>query len=201
MTGADMSVKLVIFDMDGTVFESFLDWTRIKKELNLKNRNILRSVYRDSQVDHQKLALLEKYEKENTQKTRPIRGIAEFLSFLRQKQVKVALVTNNNKSNTEYLLNKFRLEFHESVTRESGLWKPDPDAFLYLMNRFSSTAAETISIGDSSYDIEASKRADIPYIFIINNPNKPIKPSIGTVVFQDYFELKGIIELRHFAND
>lgn len=194
-----MSVKLVIFDMDGTVFESFLDWTRIKKELNLKNRNILRAIYRDRHVDYQKLALLEKYEKENTLKTRPIRGITEFLSFLRQKQVKVALVTNNSKSNTEYLLNKFKLEFHESVTREFGLWKPDPDAFLYLMNRFSSTAAETISIGDSPYDIEASKRADIPNIFIKNNPYKPIEPSTGTVLFHDYFELKEIIESRHFA--
>jgi HAD superfamily hydrolase (TIGR01509 family) len=194
-----MSVKLVIFDMDGTIFESFLDWPRIRKDLGLENRNILQAIYRSGRVDHRKLSLLEKYERENTLKAKPVRGIKSFLAFLDTRQVKPVLVTNNNKSNTEFLLDKFRLNFHGLVTRESGLWKPDPGAFLTLMKRFSVAPAETISIGDSLFDIQASKSADITDIFVKINRNRPIVTQTDVGYFTDYVELKRTIQVRYFS--
>lgn len=189
-----MAIKLAFFDMDGTVFESYLNWSNIKKELDVENRNILREIYQVQQVDHRRLKLLEKHEKENTLKTQPFPGIHEFVTFLKQHGLTLVLITNNNKSNTDYLLKKFKLEFHGVVTREARLWKPDPDAFLYMMKVFSCSPEETISIGDSHYDIEASKRANIANIYIKSDKLNNSEALDDVVYFQHYFELKEIIE-------
>jgi HAD superfamily hydrolase (TIGR01509 family) len=198
MSGDNMAIRLAFFDMDGTIFESYMDWSSIKKELDLENRNILREIYQVQQVDHHRLKLLEKHEKENTLKTQPIPGIREFITFLKQQGLKLALITNNNKANTDYLLEKFQLEFHEVVTREAKLWKPNPDAFLYMMEVFSCSPEETISIGDSHYDIKASKRANIANIFIKSDILNNGETVDDVVYFQHYFELKKIIEYRFF---
>ena len=193
-------IKLVIFDMDGTVFESYLDWKRIKKEMNIKDGNILKDVYRNGVPDVEKLSILENFEKENTLKTKPKKGISGFLSFLRSKKIKTALITNNNRKNTDFLLNKYNMDFDVIVTRELKLWKPDPDPFLYVMNIFDCKKEETVAIGDSHYDIITSQKANIPVVFIFNDKNVKgrgynIKDyakteEIDVVFFDNYSELQ-----------
>ena len=188
--------KLAIFDMDGTVFESHLDWMKIRKELNIEN-NILNEIYKNNRVDHEKLKRLEYFEEENTLKTTPIEGISDFLSYLKINNISTALVTNNNKKNCEFLLNKFSLTFDTVLTREMKLWKPSPEPFFYIMNRFRCGSAETFYIGDSHYDVLASNQSGIANIFIIKN-EKPINLSDtdNIVYFSNYVELKDILKIK-----
>ncbi|MGD2085244.1 MAG: HAD family hydrolase [Candidatus Aminicenantes bacterium] len=190
-------IKLVVFDMDGTVFKSHLDWLKIREELNiLPGGNILEEIYMNNQVDKKRLEILENYEKENTLKTEPIKGIPDFLSYLRQVNITTVLLTNNNRENTHYLLNKFDFNFDLVITRELKLWKPDPDAFFYAMKKTGYTPEETISIGDSHYDVKASRRANVPYIFIIKTPRSISlqKENPDIILFHDYIDLKNIIK-------
>ena len=123
-------IKLAVFDMDGTVFTSHLDWLKIREELNIPpGGNILKEIYNNNQVDKKRLEILESYEKENTLKTEPINGIPDFLFYLKKRNIATVLLTNNNRENTHYLLDKFDIEFDLVMTRELKLWKPDPDAF------------------------------------------------------------------------
>lgn len=192
-------IKLAIFDMDGTVFESHLDWLKIREELNIQpGGNILEEIYMNNQVDKKRLKILENYEKENTLKTEPIKGIADFLFYLQKGSITTVLLTNNNRENTHYLLNKFNLYFDLVMTREMKLWKPDPDAFFYAMKKTGYTSEETISIGDSHYDVKSSRRANVPYIFIIKTPRSISlqKENPDIILFQDYFDLKAIIKRK-----
>ena len=191
--------------MDGTVFESHLDWKKIKVKLGIKNGNILKEIYKNGVPDAYRLHILEDFEKHNTLKTKPIKGISDFLLFLKSRNIKTALVTNNNKKNTEFLLNKFNFKFDQVVTREMKLWKPDPDAFNYVINKFGLDIKGIISIGDSHYDIIASKKAYIESIFILFDGNdtergaqlKAAAKSIrGYVTF-----FKSYLELKTYIND
>lgn len=182
--------------MDGTIFESFLDWTKIKKALNIVSGNILKELYSDGQGNDPRIVLLESFEKENTLRTKPIKGVLQWLNYLEELGIKTALITNNNNENTVFLLNKYDLKFDLVITREKGLWKPEPDAFLYAMNHFRCMSQEIISIGDSHYDIQASRAARIPYIFIIETPNNSLPVSIntdGVVFFQDFIQLRSLL--------
>lgn len=184
--------------MDGTVFENYLDWLRIRKELDIKQGgNILKEIYKDGRVDTVRLELLEKYEADNTLKTKPIKGISECLCYLGTREIKTALITNNNKRNTDLLLDKFNLRFDTVITREMGLWKPDPDAFFYVMDLHNCAGEEVIAIGDSHYDVKASRAANISDVFIIKNENRgvPIDEN-GVTFFYDFFHFKEILESR-----
>lgn len=188
-------IKLAIFDMDGTVFESYLDWSHIRKELGIES-NILKEIYQDGIVDQRRLEILENYEESNTLNTKPVKGISQCLDYLENREIKTALVTNNNKKNTDFLLHKFNLRFDTVITREMKLWKPDPDAFLFVMELYRCRAYEVIAIGDSHYDVKAAKAADIPGIFIINNQAHSLRRQVddsGVVYFEDFFHLKEIL--------
>jgi len=192
-------IKLAIFDMDGTVFESYLDWPRIKEELNIniKSGNILKEIYQENRIDYDRLQTLESYEEYNTFRTKPIKGISECLGYLESRDIKTALITNNNQKNTDFLLRKFNLFFDTVITREMRLWKPDPDAFFHVMRLYSCVSDEVISIGDSHYDIKAPKAADISNIFIIRKETGPL-PVAGddsdVIYFNDFFHLREILE-------
>jgi HAD superfamily hydrolase (TIGR01509 family) len=190
-------IKLAIFDMDGTVFDSHLDWLKIREELAIeRDGNILKEIYRENRVDHDRLEILENYEKENALKTRPIRGISGFLRYLKDRNAAVVLVTNNNRENTYFLLKKFNLTFDLVITREMKLWKPAPDAFLYVMGKYGCKPGETITIGDSHYDVWASRGAHVPHIFIIKSARviRLIDTNAGDVTyFEDYRDLKEML--------
>ena len=193
-------IKLAIFDMDGTIFESYLDWPRIKEELdiNTKNGNILKEIYKENGVDYERLQTLESYEEYNTLKTKPIKGISECLKYLESRDIKTALITNNNKKNTDFLLRKFNLGFDTVITREMRLWKPGPDAFFYVMKLYNCKADEVISIGDSHYDIKAPKGANIPGIFIIKKETGSLPVDVDdseVIYFNDFFHLREIWKL------
>ena len=192
-------IKLAIFDMDGTVFESYLDWPRIKEELdiNIKNGNILKEIYKENHVDYDRLQSLERYEEYNTFKTKPIKGISECLCYLDSLDIKTALITNNNKKNTDFLLKKFNLDFDTVITRELRLWKPEPEAFFYVMELYNCRADEVISIGDSHYDIKAPKAADISNIFIIKKETGSLPVGFDdseVIYFKDFLHLREILE-------
>ena len=185
------TLKLAIFDMDGTVFESQLDWLKIREELNIRpGQNILKEIYKNNSVDTKRLELLEKYERENTLIAEPIAGVLEFIEHLKSLSIITALVTNNNRENADYLLKKYNVTFDLVVTREMNFWKPQPDAFFYVMEYFNCTSSETISFGDTHYDINASKAAGLSAVYILPSPKLPPEKSPGITFFQNYSELK-----------
>jgi len=190
-------IKSAIFDMDGTLFKSHLDWLQIREELQLNpGDNILKEIYLKDQVDYRRLAILEKFERENTLKTEPIDGIAPFLDYLNSKKILTILLTNNNQKNTSYLLSKFNLRFHLVITREMNLWKPEPDAFFYIMKEYGFEPDNLISIGDSHYDIKASREANLKHIFLIKKAKTLEIEDPDIILFKDYYDLKKILKQR-----
>jgi HAD superfamily hydrolase (TIGR01549 family) len=154
----------------------------------------LKEIYRGGSVDHERLAKLERYEDENTLKTKPTKGIVDFLSFLNNSSINTALVTNNSRKNSEFLLNKFNLSFDMVITREMRLWKPSPEPFLYVMGHFGCDRQETISIGDSRYDVQASRESGIKNIFIIRNERAILPEDTDHITFfSDFLELRDML--------
>jgi len=164
-----MEIKGVIFDMDGTVVEVSYDWNLIKGELNTQGKPILYFLRNLKEPEKsKKWKILEKYEEQATRTAVLKQGMREFLCFLSQKKIKIALVTNNSRKNVNYLLSKFKLSFDCIITRESGLWKPSGAPFVAVMRKLRLRREECCVIGDSHFDIQAAKEAGISKIFILN---------------------------------
>jgi HAD superfamily hydrolase (TIGR01549 family) len=186
--------KGAIFDMDGTLVDAPYDWKSIKEELNTQGRPILSHIQGLTEPEKtQKWQQLETFEKEATQKAVIKEGMWEFLAFLKERGLKVALVTNNSRDNVEYLLNKFNLSFDLVLTRESGLWKPSGAPFHAVLKQLKLDREECCVIGDTFFDIEAAKDAGIRKVFILNKDREKFAET-SAEIFTDVRELRRHIQ-------
>jgi len=165
-----MRIKGVIFDLDGTVVENGYDWTRIREELGTGAMSIL--AYLDSLEEperSEKWTILEAHEAEQTAASVLREGVRELLGLLRARGIATALVTNNSRKNTEFLLNKFGLAFDCVMTRESGLWKPSGAPFVEVLKTLGIEPQACGIIGDTRFDILAALDAGIGAIFLLSD--------------------------------
>jgi len=165
-----MSIKGLIFDLDGTVVENDYDWAGIREELGTGAASILG--FLDSLREPErsaKWAVLERHEARQTEASVLREGIADLLGLLRSRGIATALVTNNSRKNAEFLLGKFGLDFDCVITRESGLWKPSGAPFLEVLRNFGLEPGECGVIGDTHFDILAALDAGIDVIFLLSD--------------------------------
>jgi HAD superfamily hydrolase (TIGR01549 family) len=165
-----MKLRAVIFDLDGTVVENAYDWAAIRAELGDGGLSILAYLSGlDEPERTRKWAVLERHEAEQTARSVLRDGMRELLDFLREKRVRTALVTNNSRKNTAYLLEKFGLVFDRVVTRENGLWKPSGAPFRAVLEAFGTSGEDCCVIGDTKFDILAALDAGIGPIFLLGD--------------------------------
>jgi HAD superfamily hydrolase (TIGR01509 family) len=164
-----MKIKGVIFDLDGTVVENDYDWPRIREELGTGAASILGYLESlDGPERSAKWAILETHEAVQTEASVLREGVRELLGLLRSRGVATALVTNNSRKNTEFLLGKFGLEFDCVITRESGLWKPSGAPFLEVLRTLGIEPEACAVIGDTHFDILAAFDAGIGSVFLLS---------------------------------
>jgi HAD superfamily hydrolase (TIGR01549 family) len=189
-----MKLKGVIFDMDGTVVDVTYDWSQIKAELNTQGKPILAYLNGLEEPEKsEKWKVLERYERETTEKARLKPGMRGFLDLLDKKGIKKALVTNNSQRNVSFLLEKFNLEFDCIISRERGLWKPSGAPFRAVLDKLGLKEEECCVVGDSHFDIKAAEEAGIPNVFILNE-DKERFASMPAEVFSSTEELIKRIE-------
>jgi putative hydrolase of the HAD superfamily len=101
------------------------------------------------------------YDEEKIAAISPYPHVAETLSVLRDRGLKLAVVTDAHNGNALKRLRKAGLEefFDAIITMDmSGKAKPSPEPFLLCMSKLGVNASETMLIGDSiRRDIEPAK--------------------------------------------
>jgi len=189
-TKLKMKIKLIIFDMDGTIVDVPYDWKKIKYDLNTGGKPILPYLKGLKEPEKtKKWKVLEKYEQIATQRAELKDGIKDFIEFVQERKIKTSLVTNNSRKNVVFLLEKFKLSFDLVISRESGLWKPSADPFIEVLKRFAFNNAECCVVGDSFFDILAAEAAGIDKVFILGNKENQIESNAADRV-GSYKELK-----------
>lgn len=185
-----MSYKLAIFDLDGTLLDTLDDLTdsvnyglaalglppRSTKEIrsfigNGSKMLISRSVPEGTDEDTT-LAVFntysEYYKTHGDIKTKPYDGIMDMLHELKERGVRLALLSNKPDFAVQ-ILNKRYFDgiFDFAAGERAGIpRKPAPDAILALLEEFKISAAETVYIGDSDVDIEVAKNASMNCISV-----------------------------------
>ena len=189
-----MRLKGAIFDMDGTVFDVPYDWKQIKDELRTGGKPILVHIKSLSEPERsEKWKILETYENAATLKAVLKDGMKEFLLYLQEKGLKTALVTNNSRKNVDFLLTKFSLKFDHVLSRERGLWKPSGAPFFAVLDKLDLKRDECCVIGDTHFDIEAAREAQIKRIYILNEDKEKFA-SNDVKVFSTVQELREHVE-------
>lgn len=121
-------------------------------------------------------------------------GVRECLDWLREREVKLAIITNKP------------AQFIEPLLEEKGLagyfqWlvggdtlpqqKPDPAALFWVMDKAGVAPEESLFVGDSRNDVRAAKAAAVPCVALTYgyNHGDPIADEQPALVLDDLREL------------
>jgi HAD superfamily hydrolase (TIGR01549 family) len=169
--------KAVLFDMDGTLTEERIDFDAIRIALNLApNQAILEAVARmhPSQQAHAQ-QIIHDHETHAAACSVLNEGCRELLSWLDTHSIGRALVTRNTRQSVNMVLQRHQLHFDIVLTREDGMFKPDPQPLLYACQQLGVPATDAWMVGDWKYDIEAANRAGVYAVWLSYGRTRPFK--------------------------
>jgi phosphoglycolate phosphatase len=169
-----------IFDLDGTLVDSGLDFHAMRSEMSLpENCSILEEISRmDAARANRCRRILERHELDGAKRAIRIPGALDFIRSLDSQGIKRALVTRNSRSMAELTLSHCGLQFDLLITREDGPAKPDPWAVNRICETWKLNPARVALIGDFRFDIEAGNAAGVQTIFFTRGRRREELPGI-----------------------
>ncbi|MGL4463732.1 MAG: HAD family hydrolase [Planctomycetia bacterium] len=152
----------VVFDMDGTLVDSRLDFNAIRTAMGfatdagpiLELLDALPPAERESRRE-----LLHQFENDGADRATVFAGVAEWLDFLDARRIPRAVLTRNSRAVVERTFRRCGLAFETVYAREDAKPKPDPDGVMRIAAEWSVEPAALLVVGDYLHDVEAGGRA------------------------------------------
>lgn len=169
--------RLVVFDFDGTIADSFDEAMAVFKqlvpgqdELTQEQIDVLRNKPYKEIFDYFKISyfrvpgLLVKGRqmlKRSIHKVNPYDGVAEALHELKADGYSLAIISSNATQSIDKFLGRHKLaQYFDSVEGYAGL-RGKPKLIRALIKKRQGTAQQTIYVGDEPRDVEAAKKAGV----------------------------------------
>lgn len=165
-----MAIRGIIFDMDGTITKSNVNFAAINREAEVPDEPILE--YIETVGEPRKktiLAVLEKYEARAAETSELREGVREVLDHMKKKGLKAALLTRNSRRSVQTILRRHGLKFDAILTRDDAPPKPSPYPVLLLSKKLGVKPEELLVVGDFHFDILAGKAAGAKTALLIQD--------------------------------
>jgi phosphoglycolate phosphatase len=181
-----LSVRLMVFDLDGTLVDSSQDLADAGNALlgsygadaleagtvvgmvgdgaRELVRRLLAARGIDTSLDEAFVRFMGLYGDRLLESTTPYDGIVDVLTELQQRGTDLAVLTNKPEGFTRRLLDGLGLaRFFPLVIGGDGPLprKPEPAGLIELMSRRRAAAAQTVMVGDSANDVRAATAAGV----------------------------------------
>ena len=172
-------IRGVIFDMDGTLVDSALDFDLMRREMDLPaGQPILEAIARlPAELARQCRLILSRHEQHGADRATLLPGVAELCEALDQRGIRRAVATRNSRPITDAALSKLGLKFEIALTRDEGPVKPDPWPVLEICRRWGIPPAETAVVGDFRFDVECGRAAGAHTVLLTHDGNPGAYPN------------------------
>jgi len=183
-------LKLVIFDLDGTLLNTLSDLANsanyalekcgfdghpvenYKYFIGNGVKNLLEKILPENQrtaiiMMQVKDLFLAYYDEHNTDYTEPYQGISELLKTLLSNGLMIAVASNKYQKATEKLIRRFfpDISFAAVLGQREGIpVKPDPTIVNDILAIAGLTRGEALYIGDSGVDMETASNSGVASI-------------------------------------
>jgi HAD superfamily hydrolase (TIGR01509 family) len=167
-----MSIKAVIFDLDGTITQPFFDFDAIREEMGLdKNSGPILEAMQKMSPHQRKDAekILHYHEQQAVIESKLNDGAKEMLEAIRKAKINIGILTRNKRRNALAIAKKHDLQFDAVVDRDDGPVKPDAFGVLRICEKFGVRPEETLMVGDYLFDLQCAKAAGAVAVLLTNH--------------------------------
>jgi HAD superfamily hydrolase (TIGR01549 family) len=181
-----VTIKTVIFDLDGTLTSFNLDYRTVRaevksflvfsglpasilsvnesvfemlKKVEIFMRNTGKSEKSFCELRAKALATVEQYELEAAKSTSLLPGVLEVLETLKEMGLKIGLCTINSEKSVRYILKRFKIaRFFDGITPRDGIRnvKPSSEHIEATLKTLNVNPEETIVVGDGTTDMKCA---------------------------------------------
>ena len=188
----DRPLKGAVFDLDGTLVDSRLDFDLIRQEMDLPaNVPVLESLDRLPEPRAAECRdILERHEREGAQQAALMPGVLQLLALLDKRGIHRAVFTRNSRRSTEYALKRCGIHFSTVFTRDHPPIKPHPEAIRSVCRQWGCGAAEVAMIGDFRHDLEAGRAAGAVSVLYTGGRNRERQPwmELADIVLASFWD-------------
>ena len=167
MQTANTDYAGIIFDMDGTLVDSRLDFTLIRDELDCPEGigvlEFIDTLPRDRQPAAHKVVL--RHERNGAMKARWMPGAKACLERLAANGIPTAILTRNAREITALTIERLGIPISHWLAREDAPPKPAPEGLLSIAADWQLDPASVAYVGDFEYDLLAARNAGMVGVY------------------------------------
>lgn len=167
-----MSIKAIIFDLNGTITEPYFDFDAIREEMGLTKDSgpILETMEKMTpEKRRQAEKILHFHEEKAVAESRLNPGAKQTLVALHRAGLSIGILTRNRRCNALAIAARHHLKFDAIVDREDGPVKPDAFGVLEICRQFAVLPQETLVVGDYLFDVLSAKAAGAVAVLLANH--------------------------------
>ena len=174
INGPARPVRAVAFDLDSTLTKPYLDFTRLRQQLNLPEGDILQWIGTLPLTDQRRaLQIIEAFEQDGVKNAAWNDGAQETVAAIRSLGLATAIVTRNSRASLLAVCKQLSLEVDLLVAREDAPPKPNPACLHYTAAQFGIAIEQLVMIGDYRHDTDAGKAAGAMTVLLTNGRIPP----------------------------
>ncbi len=184
--------KGIIFDLDGTLVDSKLDFDLLCQQLGWPfGTPILEhlATFPLHSAEYQRaLQIIHEFELAGARSANWLPGAQELLTVLSEKQLPIAILTRNMRAATLLCIEQLAIPIEMVITREDCQPKPDPSGLWHIARAWQIPCHELLFIGDYLFDLQTAHNAGMPSCLYVNEHNQHFQ-QMADFVLTDFSHL------------
>ena len=182
-------IRGIVFDLDGTLVTSNLDFSLIRSELGCPDElDLLTYVDRLSVSERVEAeAIIHRHEVEDAEQSEWLPGAEVFVQHCIESHLPLAILTRNSDFSSRRKIAKNKIPISYLFTRENSEPKPDPSALNQIASAFALPNESVLMVGDYKYDLQAGRNANMPTC-LVNCEGEPDYLHLADYRFQSFID-------------
>ena len=186
----------LIFDLDGTLADTKLDFRAIRRELGFpEGIGLLEHIEAldDPELAARAHAVIDRHEMTGAANATWIDGAEQLLARLKASAFPTGILTRNSRKAVELTRQVLNLDVELILTREDCLPKPHPEGLLRIAGALSVKPEDCAYVGDFIFDLECARNAGMTACLFRNDRNESFEEQADLVI-RSFAELERFID-------
>lgn len=190
------NIKAVVFDLDGTLVDSRLDFKELRRRLGWSEHSLILehlATLTCAVEKRQAEQIIIDFELEGARNASWMPNADVLLQQLKRQNMPMAILTRNMRQATELCMQALNIPIDLVLTRDDAPAKPQPEGLWLIAEQLGVAPNEILYVGDYLFDIQTARNAGA-YCCLYRYGDNDIYAELADLVVDDLLDL--IVHLK-----